>query len=549
MKFIAAIVWMVLIPITMTLASLPLLQLNHDLTHLATSHPKLIDKQIIHVPAELGRDEIISLSETEVITQMTFQDLIDDQQKNGDPFILARIVTAGDRTETDYRNKRDSYAVEYYDADSFNTFIFKPAPGKSIEITRNNLLLYYFEKENEKTKKMQAVDYVLNDAINLDAFYKIKSSPLRFGIQYFKFDAKKPERGFQYLCSHYDLFINPHYEYWHAFFQANQNQNKKLKANALIFLSKYPDISPRAVAKAPIPPKNSVSIHTPQQIGSIEYLDAVTFSKFQSVIRENAQYEEPFILARTVTQNNNGQYFIHYFDAHTLNAQLFPHRMGVPPFVDINRRGDSITILHQYDADAFFEKLFGPFLIKLTQSDMLLYNVQNPVIQKYNPLRIIDDKEFYSNPSNTLPLTLGIQYFVYNPHKHDQGFQYLCSFYDLSINPHNRYWHLYFLANQNTDMRFREFAYNELALLYLEGKDGVALDFAKGIEYYIKHSKINMQLYRYPTTGLNPALRDKIQTAAKQTADKKLQANAQIALSMLNRYELSIQQYQNPLYY
>jgi len=495
-------------------ASLPLVQLNHDLETLSRApvRPAVAPKPaqaIVHVPAALGGDEIIQLSDQESVALETFQELIDAQAKHGDPFILARAVT---------QSNDGMYFVRYYAADNINYYLFlkdqafQPVAGQAFPLTRNNMLLYHLDKS------FLNPDGSLNDS----CFYTniLPPVPIRLGVQYFVYSGYNPVGGFQYLCSNYDLFINTDYQRWHAIFQAMQNQDQKLKTDAKTFLQDYQKKHPlkRPEEQPSQHDKNSISIHVPKAIGQEEYLDPSLFNTFKKTIQENAKYDEPFILARVVTQNN-GRYFVTYFDAHTLHSTLAGDYPGAFDFKMLSKVGEAGE-----------------------QDNMLLCHVPHPynnAVDKYYNIDTVI-KEFYHNPANTLPLTRGIQYFTYNAKEHNKGFQYLCSDYDLFINPSYQYWQYIFYANQNSHLDMKQRAYNELSRIYITGKYGVKVNFEKGVNYHVRFIKLEAQRPYGDfgrLNGLDHNLRTTIEKAAKQNADKKLKNDAERALAILHKYE------------
>lgn len=167
--------------------------------NLLDSFAKVINKfkEFIEVkPVDLSEfhkaDETIDLNETETFTQETFKDLIQGQEKNKLPFIVARVTDEG------------SPRVFYFDANSLNKHIFNDYP-----IYPNQSKW----EEKEGILRHKEGEFGFRDTKNI-----LTNTPLKANnINYFIINSLKDKR-FDFLTSFEDLITEPNRQ---SFFYKN----------------------------------------------------------------------------------------------------------------------------------------------------------------------------------------------------------------------------------------------------------------------------------------------------------------------------------------
>jgi hypothetical protein len=197
-----------------------------------------------------GKTEQLDLSENDPYGVLTsFKELIDDQKEKGDPFILARVV-AGARPY-------------YFDAHEFNQAFFSD----------RRVFVYGVENQFFKRNRRSMMPGTDDDYFNRYETPDKQKINTNIGVQYFIYDPKKPQEGFQYFATyaknksfHNDKAGSPYkgrsYDYFIDEFYANQNRAeyepdraesvrlKKLKADAKVDLAtKYPPLAPSTGAE------------------------------------------------------------------------------------------------------------------------------------------------------------------------------------------------------------------------------------------------------------------------------------------------------------
>lgn len=123
------------------------------------------------IPIGGRKKESINLDDTESISGETFGEILDRQKEHGDPMIIAQVLTFDPQTGV--------HDVHYYDAYSFNTWRF----GNNYPLSGNLTIVHPNNPNN-----------------NL---------PLQGDVQYFIYDPKKPELGFQHAFSETAFKDNP----------------------------------------------------------------------------------------------------------------------------------------------------------------------------------------------------------------------------------------------------------------------------------------------------------------------------------------------------
>ena len=155
-----------------------------------SAHSNIIPVRVSKLFAQ-GKPEEINLDDTEPISGETFRELLEKQQKHGDPFIIARVVTASPCG----RN------VSYYDAYQFNKWRF-------------------------------GMDYPLKHPTPLEIRKSDNPSdslPIQGEIQYFTYQPEEHDLGFQYSFAENELRNNAQTR---LLVDLHQNENLARKAEA-----------------------------------------------------------------------------------------------------------------------------------------------------------------------------------------------------------------------------------------------------------------------------------------------------------------------------
>lgn len=160
----------------------------------------------VHVPENLGQRATLDLSEKSILTEYTFQELLDLHAAKGTPLPVARIVTESNK-------KPGTFHLSYYYAHALIKHLFGTYP---LQVTHQGRSLY--SEQN---------GYYKDPATGL---------PITQGIHYFSLDPENPQTGLTYLCSHRRLLQDD--DEWRHRIYANQDANSNLQRESLDYFIK-----------------------------------------------------------------------------------------------------------------------------------------------------------------------------------------------------------------------------------------------------------------------------------------------------------------------
>lgn len=181
----------------------------------------------VHVPKNIGATDTINLEDKEPFSQSTFKELITEQAKTGDDFLLARVVSQEMKTGT--------YFVHYYDAHSLNRHVMEQDyPYATITDPQKALIKFVTRQVQQLVDGVPLIvdgAPVTQDIQVLTPFADIKTKQPIVSIEYFSYNPAQPKAGFCFLFS-YKQLMKPIKKMFIRLY-TNQNTNIELKKQAL----------------------------------------------------------------------------------------------------------------------------------------------------------------------------------------------------------------------------------------------------------------------------------------------------------------------------
>ena len=399
----------------------------------------------IEVPVILGagHEELNTSEMGSYLTLDVFSELITQKHNSNSSYLLARVIT---------QDQNSHFYTHYFDAHEFcqylNEFTTEEenleghfAGGKRVSppgLSGRNLLMYHPFRHNR----------FFADLIN--------HLPITLGAHYF--ELAKGASKFTYLCSHKDLFIHRYsHNGWISpenlrnYFQANEKNDNKTQQAMLKILTRQ---------KAAFPPihatnASSVVIHISPELGAQDSLnlmaqDPITKQSFAQLMEQSRKEKTPYLIARFVYQDAQGNYVVSYCDAHAFNTTYFG---GYPLYQDTQKALLYFGSLESLSGEPEMKNLYA----------------------------VLEEEKHRAMQGGIL--NRNILYFSYDPSSPELGFTFLCSHFDLFVSEEeNRdYWKAVLEANQNFDAKLKKDALARLQTAAFQKKTKVLSEARKKI--------------------------------------------------------------------